>query len=402
MLHYLEARRKVIEIVAASVVPPAVETVPLEESSGRVLAAVVAADRDYPPFHRSTRDGYAVRSSDLASGSATLRCRGEVAAGQVHSGTVGPGECVRIMTGAPLPEGADAIVMVEDTEEKGEEVLIRKGVAIGANVVPRGSEAAAGDQLLNRGVRLGYPEISLLGQVGQGQVPVYRRPRVAVASTGDEVVAVEVRPGEAQIRNSNVYSMAAQVVAHGGEPVLLGNVRDDREEIDRMVRRGLAEDLLVLTGGVSVGKYDLVEAVLGDLGTKIHFDAVAIRPGRPAVFGTCQGKFVFGLPGNPVSTMVTFELLVAPALALLSGVPAPPLRFLKARLREEIKRKTKLSLFIPALLEGEGSDVTVRALPWKGSGDVVTVARANCFLVVPDTVDQLPAGSWVDVMPRHG
>jgi molybdopterin molybdotransferase len=306
------------------------------------------------------------------------------------------------MTGAPLPGGADAVVMVEHTERQAKEVIIKKSVTQGANVVPRGSEAPEGELLLGEGARLGYPEISLLGQVGCSQVRVYRRPRVAVASTGNEVVPVETQPGPAQIRNSNVYSMAAQVASHGGQPVLLGNAPDEMGEIERAVRRGLEEDLLVLTGGVSMGKYDLVEAVLRTLGAEFYFDAVAIRPGRPAVFAGCQGKFVFGLPGNPVSTMVTFELFVAPALALLAGVSAPPLRFFKARLQESVTQRTRLSLFLPAILEGEGPDVTVRALSWKGSGDVVTISRANCFLVVPETVSRLEVGSWVDVLPRHG
>jgi len=164
----------------------------------------------------------------------------------------------------------------------------------------------------------------------------------------------------------------------------------------------LEEDLLVVTGGVSMGKYDLVEAVLRKLGAEFAFDAVAIRPGRPAVFGFCQGKFVFGLPGNPVSTMVTFLLFVAPALALLGGAAAPPLRFLKARLAEPVKQPTQLTLFLPARLEGQGSEVTVHPLPWQGSGDVVALTRSDCFLVVPDNVKELAAGAWVDVLPRNG
>lgn len=249
---------------------------------------------------------------------------------------------------------------------------------------------------------MGFSEISLLGQVGCAQVRVYRQPRVAVLSTGDEVVPVEAIPGAHQIRNSNSYSMAAQVVSSGGEPVLLGNARDSLEELEPRVRRGLEEDLLVVTGGVSMGKYDLVEVVLRQLGAEFFFDEVAIRPGRPAVFAACQDKFVFGLPGNPVSTMVTFELFVVPALALLSGAPASPLQFLKARLAESVEQKTQLTMFLPACLEGEGSDTTVRLLPYQGSGDVVAVARASCFLVVPDSVQRLDTGAWVDVLLRRG
>lgn len=403
MLRYTEAREKVISAVGARARRPPAETLPLENTLGRVLAEEVAADRDYPPFHRATRDGFAVRAADLAQGPVTLKRLGEIKAGEAYGGAVGPGQCLQIMTGAPVPAGADAVVMIEHTEPKTDSVVVKRRVEAGANWVPRGSEARAGDRLLAAGTRIGYPEISLLGQVGQARVQVYRRPRVAVLSTGDEVVPVEARPGPSQIRNSNSYSMAAQVVLSGGEPVLIGNARDDPAELERLVRRGLEEDLLVLTGGVSMGKYDLVEVVLRQLGAEFCFDAVAIRPGRPAVFGSCQGKFVFGLPGNPVSTMVTFTLFVAPAIALLSGAgAAPPLQFFKARLAEPVKQTTQLTMFLPACLEGQNAEVAVRVLPWQGSGDVVALARSQCFLVVPDNVTELSAGSWVDVLPRPG
>jgi molybdopterin molybdotransferase len=305
------------------------------------------------------------------------------------------------MTGAPAPAGADAVVMIEDTQPKGGDVVIKRSLAAGANIVPRGSEAASGQVLLGAGASIGYTEISVLAQVGHTQVRVYRRPKVAVLSTGDEVVAAETTPGPTQIRNSNAHSMAAQVALCGGEPVVLGNARDTLDELERLMRHGLEEDALVLTGGVSAGKYDLVEVVLRKLGAEFHFDAVAIRPGRPAVFASCQGKPVFGLPGNPVSTMVTFELFVAPAIRLLSGAPAPPLQFLKARLAESFKQTTRLTLFLPARLEGEHGDVRVRVLPWQGSGDVVAVAQGNCFAVIPDDAGELAAGSWADVLLRR-
>ena len=402
MLSYQQAREKVIVAVSAGLKAPAAEIVDLADALGRVLAEEIIADRDYPPFPRSTRDGFAVRAADIAKVPAVLVRLGEVKAGEAFAGSVGAGECVQIMTGAPVPSGAEAVVMIEDTELKADQVTVKKSLNAGANIVPRGSEAAAGAVLLRPGPHIGYVEVSLLGQVGKSKVQVYRRPRVAVLSTGDEVVAVDAAPGPNQIRNSNAYSMAAQVLQWGGEALVLGNARDDLGDLERLIRRGLEEDLLVLTGGVSAGKYDLVEVVLRQLGAEFHFDAVAIRPGRPAVFASCAGKFVFGLPGNPVSTMVTFELFVAPALALLGGAPAPPLLFLKARLAEPVPQKTKLTLFLPARLEGKGSHVTVRALPWHGSGDVVALAQANCTLVVPDNVSELAAGAWVDVLPRRG
>ncbi len=379
-----------------------VEIVPLEASLNRVLAAAVSADRDYPPFDRSTRDGFAVRSSDVATVPSSLHIAGEVRAGQSFDRTVNPGECVRIMTGAPVPPGADAVVMVEFTETRGDTVTINRTVSPGANIVPRGSEARQGDTQLSVGDLIGYPEIAALGQVGRVSVPVYRRPRVAVLSTGDEVVLASETPGAVQIRNSNSFSLGAQVALAGGEPVLLGTARDEEKELEEYLRKGLQEDLLVITGGISMGKYDLVEGVLRKLGAEFFFDAVAIRPGRPAVFGRCREKFVFGLPGNPLSTMVTFELFVAPAIALLGGTEAPPLRYHMARLEEAVNQTTDLTLFIPASLERKNSEVWVQPLPWKGSGDVSGLAKSDCFLMVPGDVEGLEAGSWVSVLMRLG
>ncbi|MFQ5817060.1 MAG: gephyrin-like molybdotransferase Glp [Terriglobia bacterium] len=400
MLSYDEARAKVIALVAAQRRLPARETVSLEGSVGRILAEPISADRDYPPFHRSTRDGFALRAADVASLPATLTCVGEVRAGQSFAGTVGPGACVQIMTGAPLPTGADAVVMLEYVERKGEQVNVNRAVRAGENVVRQGSEARQGAALLEPGRRISYVEVSLLGQVGKARVEVYRQPRVAILSTGDEVVEISAAPGPVQIRNSNSFSLAAQVRLRGGEPVLLGNAPDTVGSLREKIERGLQEDLLVLTGGVSMGKYDLVGVVLRQLRAEFYFDQVAIQPGRPAVFGRCRDTFVFGLPGNPVSTMVTFELFVAPALTLRAGSVPQPVRFLKARLAETLRTRTGLTRFLPARLDGGGADVTVRQLPWQGSGDVVTLAASNCFLVVPPDKPEVPAGDYVDVLLR--
>lgn len=401
MIKYTEARAQVIERVGAGRPVPPRETLSIEKSLGRVLAEPVVADRDYPPFDRSTRDGFAVRAAGVALVPATLKRLGEVKAGESFTGAVGPGECVQIMTGAPVPPGADAVVMLEYTERKGDAVIVQRTVQPGENVVRQGSEARRGARLLEPGQPIGYVEVSLLAQVGKAQVEVYRRPRVAILSTGDEVVDVRATPGPVQIRNSNSFSLAAQVTLSGGEPVLLGTAPDNVEILRETIERGLREDLLVLTGGVSMGHYDLVGVVLRQLGAEFFFDAVAIQPGRPAVFGRCRNKFVFGLPGNPVSTMVTFELFVAPALALLAGGEPPPLHFLKAKLAETVRVKTGLTRFLPARLNGVGPEVTVRALPWQGSGDVVTLAASNCFLVVPEDRDELPAGELVHVLLRR-
>jgi molybdopterin molybdotransferase len=242
----------------------------------------------------------------------------------------------------------------------------------------------------------------MAAQVGHANPQVYRRPRVAILSTGDEVVAVEQPPGPFEIRNSNSVSLEAQVQLAGGQPVPLGNAPDRIGELRTLVERGLKEDILVLSGGVSAGKYDLVEGVLRELGAEFFFDAIAIRPGRPAVFCARGSTLVFGLPGNPVSTMVTFELLVVPAIDIRSGLAARPLPLFKAKLARPITQKALLTHFLPAKASWPEGEPVVEELPWQGSGDIGAVAQANCFLVVSETKLKLVAGDWVEILPRRG
>ena len=404
MLSFEDARSKVIEACRSQRRVPATETIELQSALGRVLAQEIRADRDYPPFDRAARDGFAVRSADCRKVGVRLRVIGEVAAGAAFQGRVGAGECVQIMTGAPLPEGADAVIMVEQTRAGAESdtVVLERSVDAGMNFVPRGSESRQGDVLLKPGVRVGDAEVAIIAQVGSTRLGVYRKARVAILSTGSEIVDVATQPGEFEIRNSNAASLAAQVELAGGEAILLGNAADHKDELRESIERGLREGILVISGGVSAGKYDLVEPVLRDLGAEFLFDSVEIRPGRPAVFVICQGKPVFGLPGNPVSTMVTFELFVTPALDILGGGEPRALPLLKARLASGVEQRAALTHFLPAVLEWFGSQARVTALPWQGSGDIVTVARGNCFLVVHQTKLKLTAGELVDVLPRRG
>src|SRR5579864_2152881 len=404
MLSYEDARLKVIEVTADLRRIPAREKLKLQDSPGRILAQEIVADRDYPPFDRATRDGFAVRAADCREAGAKLRVIGEIAAGGEFAKTVRAGECVQIMTGAAVPQGANAVVMIEHTRTgaRENEVMVERVAEAGMNIVPRGSESRAGDVLLRATTRIGYAEIALAAQVGRTELHVYRKPRVAILSTGDEVVAVEAQPGPFEIRNSNDASLAAQAELAGAEAVLLGNAPDRVEELREMIERGLQEDALVLSGGVSMGKYDLVEEVLRGLRAEFFFDAVAIRPGRPAVFGICRGKHVFGLPGNPVSTMVTFELLAVPAVDILSGSEARPLPLLKAKLSKDVEQKAALTHFLPAVVEWPNGEAIVTELPWQGSGDIATLARGNCFLVVHQSKLKLGAGEWVDVLPRRG
>jgi len=399
MLTYEQARQKVIKQLTEKKAPRATEQVRVGDALGYVLAQEVKTDREYPPFNRATRDGYAVFAADVKAG-VTLKCTGEIKAGDRVSKELWAETCVQIMTGAAVPSGADAVVMIEHTVRDGEEVRFERAAVTGQNFVPRGSEARAGQTLLTPGMRLGYAELALAAQVGAAELQCAQKPRVAILSTGDEIVPVDSIPGRFQIRNSNSVSLASQVRLAGGKPVLLGNAMDREDDLSSKIRRGLQEDLLVLSGGVSMGKYDLVEKVLREMETEFYFDAVAIRPGKPAVFGKCREKFVFGLPGNPVSTMVTFELLVAPALDLLSGAEARDLLLLEARLGEALDEKPGVTHFLPARMEGQGANREVVALQWQGSGDIAALTRSNCFVVVPAEKERIEVGERVEVMVR--
>jgi len=399
MLTYEQARRTVIEQVEKARGPRAAANISIWDALGLVLAEEVKTDRDYPPFHRSTRDGYAVRAAEATPG-ATLRCVAEIKAGDTVTQPLASGTCVQIMTGAAVPSSADAVVMIEHTSRDGDSVRFERAAQPGQNIVPRGSEAKRVDTILPPGMRLGYAELALAAQVGATQLRCASKPRVAILSTGDEVVAIDQEPGAFQIRNSNSVSLAAQVRLAGGEPVLLGNAADRIDDLREKISRGLREDVLVLSGGVSMGKYDLVETVLKDLGAEFYFDGVAIRPGRPAVFGKCGDTFVFGLPGNPVSTMVTFELFVVPAIDLLGGSSARDLPFVEARLGAALNEKPGLTHFLPARVEWRGTKPEVKALPWQGSGDIAALARANCFLVVAADREQVKVGETVPILLR--
>lgn len=369
------------------------EQIPSLESAGRILAEEITADRDYPPFARSARDGFAVRAADVPG---ELRVTGEVRAGEVFRGLVGPKEAVEIMTGAPLPEGADAVVMVEHTERSGDRVKITRSLKSGENFNAQGTEAKQGSIVLSSGCKLGFAEIALLAMVGRECTSVYRRPRVAIVPTGDEIVEVGRSPEPFQIRNSNAWSMSVQVAKAGGEPYILPIARDNYESTRENMEQGLTYDLLLLSGGVSAGKYDIVERVLADLGAKFFFDRVLIQPGQPLVFGAARGKFFFGLPGNPASTMVTFEVFARAAVELLGGSHEVSLRLLQAQLSKELRQKPGLTRFLPAQVSADGATVTPE--PWQGSGDVNSLARANAFLVTEPDRESWAAGDMIRVL----
>ena len=403
MLSYAEAARLVREHAASlSQQIRAAEAVDLLGSLGRTLAAPVIADRDQPPFPRSTRDGFACRAADLAS---PLLVVGQLRAGEVWSGPeLQPGQAIEIMTGAPVPSGADCILMIEHAAVDGPRIRTERKLDPGENIIAAGSEARMGATLIPAGTRIGAQHIAAAAACGCAELQVYTRPRVAILATGDELVAIDAVPLIHQIRNSNSYSTAAQILAHGGQPVLFPIVRDDLPTMEDAIERALDSDLLILSGGVSMGKYDFVEQALLNLRAEFFFTGVRIQPGRPAVFGrlpsTSGHRYFFGLPGNPVSTLVTFALFATPLLAGLSGQPVSAMspRFAEAHLATDLKGKPGLTRFLPAHLESDASRALVNPIPWQGSGDQTAAAQTNCFLVVPEESGDLSTGNRVSIL----
>lgn len=388
-----EGRECVIERVRALRILPSIEVVPLLEAAGRVLAEPIAADRDYPPVARSIRDGFAVQSADLPG---KLRVIGEVRAGSYFEGTLQRGEAVEIMTGAPVPAGADQIVMVEHTRREGEFVVTERAGKRGEFINPQGVEAKAQEAIIDAGKRIDFADTALLATFGWTKVRVYRRPRIAILATGDEVVEVAEKPRNNQVRNSNAQSLAVQVARAGGIPEILSIARDEMNATRELIDRGLKADLLLLSGGVSAGKYDLVENVLAEFGAEFYFDRVLIQPGQPLVFGRARERFFFGLPGNPASTMVTFEVFARAAVEMLAGETAPELPIALAKLTQPFRHKTGLTRFLPATLCG--GELT--PIAWHGSSDVPSLARANAFLVADADRESWAAGEAIGVLPK--
>jgi molybdopterin molybdotransferase len=409
---YAEAAR-IVQSRAKSVIADAlqrVESVALPEARGRVLAEDVIADRDQPPFDRSTRDGYACRAVEANSGS--LRIAGIVRAGEVWADAVLPRETIEIMTGAPVPKGADCVGMLEHMQRNGSSVKLQDGrkLSAGENIVPAGVEARKGNVLLATGTRMSAQHIAVAASCGKQQLQVIRKPRILVQATGDELVDLADTPQPFQIRNSNSYSLQAQVEACGGAAIVMPILRDDRQATENAISAFTADweaDLLILSGGVSMGKFDYVEASLKKLGAEFFFTGAKIQPGKPVVFGRlrrAEGGWLhfFGLPGNPISTMVTFALFVQPLIHALSGEARGAPRFALARLNAAVRLKKGLTRFLPAFLETANPAPDVRVLPWQGSGDLATNAQANCYLVVPDALEdgreELPAGEIVSIL----
>jgi molybdopterin molybdotransferase len=392
---------------AAGLAAPAAETAELADSRGRVLAEPLAADRDQPPFHRSTRDGFAVRAAELNAGAVAVT--GSLRAGEAWTGgTRGSKSAIEIMTGAPVPAGADAVVMLEHVAQTGKNIALHAGRTLiaGENIVSAGSEARRGEILLTPGTRLGAAEIALAASCGAVSLAVYRRPRVAIVTTGDELVELHESPLPHQIRNSNSHALAALVEESGGEAVRLQHAADTREALAAAIDQARDCDLLLFSGGVSVGRHDLVEDALAAEGAEFYFTGVRMQPGRPVVFGRIPARsqrparYFFGLPGNPVSTQVTFLVFARTLLAALGGAGAQPPRFVAAQLAEEVKVKPGLTRFLPAILMQTLPQPTVRVITTQGSGDLAANARANCYAVLPAECERLATGESVSILLR--
>ncbi len=408
-----EAARRRVEEHANNVRPRGRELLSLLDASGRVLAEPIHADRNIPPFPRATRDGYALKSAEVQILPAHLEVVGEIKAG---AGTgdlpaLSSGQAIAIMTGAPVPEGADAVLMIEHSLRNGNRIQVAKSVLPDENIVPAGAEGRKGDLLLPGGTLLDYRGIAVAAAVGRSRVLAYARPRIAVLSTGDEVVDIDGPPGPNQIRNSNSYSLAAQIHAAVGDPVILPIAPDEPVRLRELLAEAFECDLVLIAGGVSMGKYDLVEQELAALKAEFFFTGAKIQPGKPIVFGRAGAgalarqsgpdyRYFFGLPGNPVSTMVTFEIFAKVLVQALAGLAPEPLRFIHAKLKTRLQTKTGLKRFLPAQLSGEFEHAEVELTRWQGSGDIASVARSNCFLVIPPDREQIEAGEWVPVLLR--
>ena len=375
------------------------ETVPILEAFQRVLAEVVRVDRDYPPFARSMRDGYALLAQDVQHVPVDLRCIGEIKAGDDTKLELRAGEAVLIMTGTPVPSSADSVVMLEHTERLFENaVRILKAPRPWENVASKGSERLAGETALSPHHLIGPFAMGVLATIGKSRVRVFRKPTVGILSTGDELVDLRAIPGPGKIRNSNSYSLSSQVLRCGAVPVLLRTAGDQVSNLQRQIRKGLESDVLLVNGGVSMGKYDLVEPVFAKLGIKVHFESVSMRPGKPTVFATRDEKWIFGLPGNPVSTFVAFELFVRPVLRALQGLKPATLPLAPAILETGVVEKSGRTAFLPAKLVRRQTGFGVSPVEWKGSADVFSSAEANCLIIVPLEITKLTAGQLVNVL----
>jgi len=393
-----------LEIVLGCVRPLSPEKVPILVALGRILAEDVYAETDIPPLANSAMDGYALRADDTAGASAAsparLRVIADLPAGYTSDHQVIPGTAIRIMTGAPIPPGADTVVPFEETSVEGEWVAISGPYAVGRNVRLAGEDVHRGKLILGKDAELRPQEVGMLAALGRSRVACIRRPRVGILATGDEVVEVDAPLAPGKIRNANSYSNAAQVLKYGGEPVVLGIARDSLSEITGRLRAGLAQgiDLLLTSGGISVGDFDVVKKVLAAEG-EISFWQVRMRPGKPLAFGQIGGVPLLGLPGNPVSAMVSFELFARPAILKMLGIADLSQPTLRATMLEDVRGKPGFRYYLRVALEMREGSYYARLTGEQGSGILLSMVRAQGLAIIPEDKGSLRAGESVQVIP---
>lgn len=395
MLSYQEALAKVLD----SVPEPRTIRVPLAVSQGHVLAETVYSDLDLPPFDKSFMDGYALRARDVRSVPRRLRLVGTMLAGTSQTFSVGSGQAVQIMTGAPVPAGADAVQMVEKTQRVDQDTIeILELVAPGDHIAPQASEVKSGSVVLEPGRVVGPAEIAVLATFGQIEVTVFAAPRVVILATGDEIVELDQKPAFGQIRNSNAHMLLAQCLTLPVEANVFPVVADDPQAVRQALDRALVYDVVIFSGGVSMGEHDFVHRVLAQSGVKISFHKARIKPGKPILVGRHNDRMIFGLPGNPVSSFVTFELFVRAALRQWLGFQRKSLVQIRARLVKDVRQKPGRTFFKPARVVWRGQDFWVEPIQTRGSADIVAFSRANGLLVIPADVTLQSKGSLVDVL----
>lgn len=397
MISVEEALHRILCVV----IPLGHEKVNILDALGRVIGEDVFANRDIPPKDNSAMDGYAVRAADTrgASGEkpAILDVVEDIPAGSIPLGIIVAGKASRIMTGAPLPEGADAVVRVEDTEKAGDRVKIFVEATRGQDIRRAGEDVREGECVIARGDVLRPAEIGMLAALGRSFVSVYQRPLVAVVATGDELVDIDENPDPWKIVSSNSYSLAAQIMDCGGIPLQIGIARDKREDLVSKFEAALRADIIVSSGGVSVGDYDLVKDVMKEVGNEMQFWQVAMRPGKPLAFGSMGGVPVFGLPGNPVSSMVAFEQFVRPSILKMSGHKNVFRKTVRAILEEDITKKRGTRHFIRARVRYENGKYTAMTTGEQGSGILKSMVRANGLIILPENATAVKKGDEVTV-----
>lgn len=396
-----------LKTVLAAVSVLGAEKVSLLDALGRVLAEDIVALRDNPPWDNSAMDGFAVRYEDIKQAHAIttptmLKVIEDVPAGKFPAKAVGKGEAIRIMTGAPIPKGADTVLKVEDTENTPTSVKVFKEEQKGANIRPQGEDVRKGDCIIPKGKAIRPAEAGMLAILAKSFVFVHQRPRVAILSTGDELADLDERFSDDKIINSNSYGIAADVQEAGGLPILLGIARDSPEELKAKIRQGLNADILVLSGGVSMGDYDFTKPVFQELGGEMNFWKLAIRPGQPVAFGKIGKTLAFGLPGNPVSSMVTFEQLVRPAMLKMCGNQALARPVVQAIFQEKFSKRPDRRHFLRGVLWMENGMLMVRTTGSQGSGILTSMVKANGLIDIPVEVEKLKPGDVVNVQVLGG